>query len=120
MRYIELNPVRASMVFHPGEYRWSSYACNAIGEKNSLISQHVLYTELASSKSKRLFSYRDLFTNHLDKNEIHNIRETLNQELVLGRDDFKEKIEQMTSRQVKPAKIGRPRIAEDQGDYLIL
>jgi len=25
MRYIELNPVRAAMVAHPGEYRWSSY-----------------------------------------------------------------------------------------------
>jgi putative transposase len=24
MRYIELNPLRASMVSHPGEYRWSS------------------------------------------------------------------------------------------------
>ena len=24
-RYIELNPVRAGMVGHPGEYRWSSY-----------------------------------------------------------------------------------------------
>jgi putative transposase len=24
-RYIELNPVRAGMVEHPAEYRWSSY-----------------------------------------------------------------------------------------------
>jgi hypothetical protein len=24
-RYIELNPVRAAMVAHPAEYRWSSY-----------------------------------------------------------------------------------------------
>ena len=28
MRYIELNPVRAGMVQHPGEYRWSSYNGN--------------------------------------------------------------------------------------------
>jgi putative transposase len=27
-RYIELNPVRASMVKQPIEYRWSSYAVN--------------------------------------------------------------------------------------------
>ncbi len=32
MRYIELNPVRAGMVAHPGEYRWSSYRANAQGE----------------------------------------------------------------------------------------
>jgi REP element-mobilizing transposase RayT len=27
-RYIELNPVRASMVNYPDEYRWSSYHAN--------------------------------------------------------------------------------------------
>lgn len=27
-RYIELNPVRAGIVTHPGEYRWSSYQTN--------------------------------------------------------------------------------------------
>ncbi len=30
-RYIEMNPVRAGMVAHPGQYRWSSYAVNADG-----------------------------------------------------------------------------------------
>ncbi|WP_244900763.1 MULTISPECIES: transposase [Stenotrophomonas] len=28
-RYIQLNPVRAGMVAHPGDYRWSSYRANA-------------------------------------------------------------------------------------------
>ena len=27
-RYIELNPVRANMVEHPADYRWSSYRAN--------------------------------------------------------------------------------------------
>lgn len=35
MRYIELNPVRAAMVAHPGEYRWSSYRANAQGENGA-------------------------------------------------------------------------------------
>ena len=43
-RYIELNPVRAGMVEHPGEYRWSSYRCNAQGSANALIRPHPLYT----------------------------------------------------------------------------
>ncbi|HMV21701.1 MAG TPA: transposase [Rhodocyclaceae bacterium] len=30
-RYIELNPVRASMAANPAEYRWSSYRANAQG-----------------------------------------------------------------------------------------
>ena len=29
MSYIELNPARARMVEHPGEYKWPSYQANA-------------------------------------------------------------------------------------------
>ena len=32
-RYIELNPVRADMVAHPGDYFWSGYGYNAQGQK---------------------------------------------------------------------------------------
>lgn len=39
-RYIELNPVRAAMVTHPRDYRWSSYRFHAYGEHNHLISDH--------------------------------------------------------------------------------
>ncbi len=46
MRYIELNPVRAGMVDHPGAYRWSSYRCNAQGEADELIRPHAVFTAL--------------------------------------------------------------------------
>ena len=36
-RYIELNPVRAAMVEHPGMYRWSSYRANAQGEASAFL-----------------------------------------------------------------------------------
>ena len=45
-RYIELNPVRAGMVPHPAEYRWSSYRANAQGEADALLQPHPLYTAL--------------------------------------------------------------------------
>lgn len=96
MRYIEMNPDRASMVSHPGEYRWSSYGYNAMGKANTRITNHILYETLGTDIELLQYAYRELFNNHLDKDEIHSIRETLNQELVLGRDAFKEKIEQMT------------------------
>lgn len=32
MRYIELNQVQSGMVAKPEEYRWSSYAVNALGD----------------------------------------------------------------------------------------
>jgi len=45
-RYIELNPVRANMMKHPSEYPWSSYRTNALGQPNTLITPHSLYTAL--------------------------------------------------------------------------
>jgi putative transposase len=36
-RYIEMNPVRAGMVDHPQDYRWSSHACNAAGHTDPLV-----------------------------------------------------------------------------------
>ncbi|MFZ4539811.1 transposase [Propionivibrio sp.] len=38
MRNIELNPVRAVMVQAPGQYRWSSYRHNGLGQADSRIS----------------------------------------------------------------------------------
>ena len=120
MRYIELNPVRASMVNHPGEYRWSSYACNATGKPNPLIRPHPLYDALGNDAQQRQYAYRELFRIHMDREQTHAIREALNQELVLGREDFKVKIECMTKRQVRPGQSGRPRIEEEQSVYYVI
>jgi putative transposase len=42
-RYIELNPVRASMVETAGDYPWSSFQSNALGKYVELITPHALY-----------------------------------------------------------------------------
>lgn len=114
MRYIELNPIRANMVSHPGEYRWSSYACNAMGKSDSLIEPHPLYTALGEGAEERQYAYREMFATAMEYTEIHAIREAVSQELVLGRDDFKDKIERTTKRQTKRRRPGRPRKEEKQ------
>lgn len=108
MRYIELNPVRAGMVSHPGEYRWSSYAANAHGMGSQLLDPHPLYLALGSSLSERLYAYRELFRTRVECTQLHEIREMLNQELVLEREDFKDKIALMAQRQVRRGRNGRP------------
>ena len=60
-RYIELNPVRATMVAHPAEYPWSSYRANAQGEASSLVTPHAIYSTLASTDNARKEAYRELF-----------------------------------------------------------
>ncbi len=53
----------------------------------------------------------------MDTDMLHDIRDALNQELVLGRDDFKDKIEQTLKRQTRRSKDGRPRVEELPGLY---
>ncbi len=121
MRYIELNPVRANMVAHPDEYRWSSYTCNANGKVDRIVQPHPLYTALDKTTKQRQFAYRELFRmHHLEFDQIHAIRDALNQQLVLGRDDFKDKIEEMTNRQTRPLPLGRPKIEEDEAVYFFI
>jgi putative transposase len=110
MRYIEMNPVRAGMVTHQGDYRWSSYVANATGQSDTLVRPHPLYQSLGETEAQRQHAYRDLFRMHLDAEELHAVREALNQELVLGREDFKNKIEAMIKRQTRPGQPGRPRV----------
>jgi len=119
MRYIELNPVRARMVDHPGDYGWSSYHANAQSKEDKLIHRHPVYTQLGDTDEERKSCYRELFRDHIDRVTVHQIREALNQELVLGRLYFKEKIEEITNRQTVPGKPGRPHVEEEGATYYI-
>ncbi len=120
MRYIEMNPVRAGIVNSPGEYRWSSYAKNAQGRSDKIIETHPLYLALGNTNLQRRHTYRELFRYHPDETQVHAIRDALSQELVLGRDDFKDRIEQMLKRQTRPGQPGRPRIAEPATIYYVM
>ncbi len=109
MRYIELNPVRAGMVKHPLDYPWSSYAANARGEENALVSPHSLYRRLGRNPQARQSAYRQLFRAALSKGELGAIREATNTGWVLGNDCFREKIERLSGRRTTPKPRGRPR-----------
>jgi len=98
MRYIELNPVRVNIVEHPSEYKWSSYHANANNEAEDLIANHPIYIDLSSMLEERLHAYLELFCNHLDYDTLHDIRDSLNHELVLRRYYFKDMIEDITQR----------------------
>ena len=119
MRYIELNPIRADMVKHPGEYKWSSYSFNAQGKIDSFIEEHPVYLALGETVAIRLEAYRELFRHHIDNDTLHDIRESLNHELVLGRSYFKDKIEEITQRQTRLGIPGRPKIEEEEGVYFV-
>lgn len=108
MRYIELNPVRANMVNHPREYRWSSYRANGEGKEDRLITAHRLYQALGRTAAQRKEAYRFLFKAHLDDGEIKKIRASWQTGTPLGNDYFKEKVERKLQCKVGQARRGRP------------
>ena len=64
-------------------------------------------------------AYRELFRHHMDNDTLHEIRESLNHELVLGRSYFKDKIEEIAQRQTRLRQPGRPKIEEEEGVYFV-
>lgn len=121
-RYIELNPVRAAMVAHPGDYRWSSHGHNATGATDALLKPHPEYQRLGPTPAARQHAYRETFRIHLDENLVHAIRVALKQELVMGSDRFKDQIEATLKRRVRPGVAGRPRrdgVEDQASEYFV-
>lgn len=108
MRYIELNPVRAGMVDKPGDYEWSSYHTNAIGQNDKVVIPHSLYLSLGQQQEARWYAYSELFRHSLEPEQVHNIRTTVQTGTPLGNDRFREQIEQTLGCKVGQARRGRP------------
>ena len=108
MRYVELNPVRAGMVAHPVNYSWSSFAANAQGETDALLTPHELYCRLGRSSGERQAQYRQLFRAQLPKADVEAIRDSTNKAWVLGNDRFRQRIEDLSGRRSAPLPKGRP------------
>jgi putative transposase len=112
-RYIELNPVRAGMVEHPADYRWSSYRANAQGEANALLTPHLLYLQFGRDAVERQRSYRELFRHELEPGMVDAIRSATNGNYALGNERFAEQIALALGRRASKGKPGRPRKRPD-------
>lgn len=107
-RYIEMNPVRAGMVTHPGEYRWSSYGANALGDASLLIRPHAVYAGLGLTDEERQAAYRELFRYELDPGQVDEIRKATHGGLVLGSERFAQEVALLAGRRTQRGKAGRP------------
>jgi len=109
MRYIELNPVAADMVQTAGDYRWSSYRCNAHDETNALVRPHEIYTALGKGQD-RLAAYQSIFSAHQDTLDATNdeIREASQTGTPLGNDRFQKQITKTLGQKTGQSRRGRP------------
>jgi putative transposase len=99
-RYIELNPVRAAMVEHAGDYPWSGFQSNGLGKSIELITPHEGYLSLGTEDAVRRKAYCELFKGRMTDQVLSEIRDATNKGWVLGSDQFKRQVEQVVSRRV--------------------
>ena len=94
-QYIEMNPIKAGMVEGIADYQWSSYHHNALGQTDSLISEHSMYKALGTSNEQRCEAYLKMFARlNTTKQEKQITNATLRGE-VLGDDGFHRKIKEV-------------------------
>ena len=112
-RYIERNPLRASMVTAPEEYVWSSYRRNALGADDSLILPHADYLALGANDEQRRITYRRFVAEAVTASETEEIRKNLQSQYAFGSRRFQSLVEAQLGRRAGPARIGRPRKSPD-------
>ncbi len=108
-KYIEMNPVKANIVKSLDDYKWSSYAYNALGQEDRLISEHLSYQQLGKTVKVRCKKYQSLFSElDLSKQNDNITQATLRGE-VYGSDQFHQHIEKFVTRPTKLAVHGGDR-----------
>ena len=98
---------------------WSSFNNNAQSLSSGIIKNHPVYLTLGKTEEERQFVYRGLFQRYMDNDLIHQVRDAINHELVLGRTEFKDKMEKILNRQTRLGKAGRPCVKEINVIYYI-
>lgn len=107
-RYVEMNPVRAGMVDHPSEYRWSSYHTNAEGRPSDFVVAHPLYVALAENPDERRRLYRSLFEVPEAPDDLRRMREAVNSGTALARESFLVELDERTRARATKRARGRP------------
>lgn len=107
-RYIERNPVRASIVSDPGHYAWSSYHHNASGARDVLVTPRTEYLSLADSDAERYRTYRALVEQSSDP-LTEKIRICSQSGMPIGSKAFIDSLERNLSVTIRSGRRGRPK-----------
>lgn len=111
-RYVELQPLIKGMVDDLADYPWSSFAHHSGLKTNTLIRDHSLYQDLGEDAAERCNAYNSLFNYSFDRRLMDYIAETVQMGQILGGDRFKDQIELIANRRVRPLRRGRPKKSE--------
>lgn len=107
-RYVEMNPVRACMVSHPGEYCWSSYK-EKTGEDSKLLDPDPSFLALAADEHQRKKAYEKWVLSSIPDGEWERIREAVQRGHLTGTHRLEEEVAKRLGIRLEMKKPGRPR-----------
>ncbi len=108
-RYIELNPVRATIVTKPDHYAWSSYRENTGRRALAIVDPHPSFLAIGSSEEQRILAYRAIVAEALSTEAIRQIRLGTASGRPVGSPKFLESLEQKSGLDLSERRRGRPR-----------
>jgi putative transposase len=108
MAYIDLNPVRAGLVAHPGEYAWSSHGHYAGDKSDPVVTPHPLVWGLGNTPFAREAAYRELVLRGLTAQQLQDLTQSALKGWALGEQGFVDSLQSQTARRVSRSAAGRP------------
>lgn len=109
LRYIEANPLRATLVERADEYRWSSYHVHGCGERDELIDRLITYEQLASSVAGRARKWVEKVHRPIDEQILARLRRSTASGLPFGDEAWVKRISKQLDLDLTIRPRGRPR-----------
>ena len=107
-RYIELNPVRATMVAAPDAYPWSSYRMRMGQLAEDWLDRDPCYLDLGTSEAARQTRYAQFVQEAIPAGEWELIQEALQRGQLTGGNRFVDEVEGIIGRRIEHRPPGRP------------
>lgn len=111
-RYVELNPVRASIVDDPGDYKWSSYRHKIGLEDHDWLDLDPCYMRLGTTKKRCEEKYKEWMKEGIPEGELEIIREAVQRGQLTGSSRFIEEVLKRIGRRIEFRGQGRPKKEE--------
>lgn len=109
LRYIEANPLRAKLVDHAGDYRWSSFACHGNGRADPLLDMMPAYEALGPRPAIRRRRWSAYVRQTPDADELAAIRYSNERGLPYGQGMWINRLAQRLQLDLTIRPRGRPR-----------
>jgi putative transposase len=108
LRYIEANPLRASMVADLGDYRWSSYQTHGLGRPDALLSPFPEWERLGPTEAQRRRRWRAKLRASQRLEELRAVRASVCSGRPFGHPEWTEQISARLRIDLHPKPRGRP------------